>query len=630
MIEEASDGFLILNPDRQIVFFNEVFLRMMGLRSIEIFEREKEFISALRLGTEAGGHRDVRIPDREGTLHPFTLDTFTIEGETKAYLLLRFNHLHREHQERYQARGNLESLFSHLGDPVFICDLNGAIHSANGALFKLLGVPAESGVLDIRAFYANPEELEDKVLRLVQDGSFYNLETHLYTTNRELRRVLDTSWVIRNERGIVTGYSTHFRDVTYLKNLEERLQISERNYLMLMESILSPLTIVDPLGRILNWNYSAEQFYGYPWEDVVGRDFDDIARPSMERPPLREILQRVDENNGRYVETDIPRRCRDGTIKFTYSSYSALTDSEKRVVAYSIIEKDLTERIRLERKLKDSFKRLKQTQSAAILGFARLTEYRDKSTGKHLERIREYTRIMATALRKLPKYRDYITEEYIDDLCLSSVLHDVGKVGIEDSILFKPGRLEPEEYERIKDHTRFGGDALSEVDRSLVRQSFLTMGKEIAYYHHERWDGTGYPKGLQGDAIPLSARIVALADVYDALTSHRIYKEALPHEEAVEIIQSERGTHFDPDIVDAFLTNHEIFRRINIFIALQEHPSSIDDLLAGKKREKQVEPATGAEAAGPATVGSPTVAADAPSIARDENAGSPAQEARPG
>ncbi len=579
MIEETSDGFLVLNPGRQILFFNEVFLRIMGLRSIEVFEREQEFLDRLRLEQGQTGLRTVQLPDRGGAMHPFRIEAFGVEAERGLYTLVRFNPVYPDNQERYLARGNLESLFNHLGDPVFVCDLKGNVLSANGALFKLLGIPPEAGTLDIRPFYAVPEELEDKVLRLLNAGAFRDLETHLYTRERELRLVLDSSWIIRNEQGIVTGYSTHLRDVTYLRNLEARLQISERNYLMLMESILSPLTIVDPLGNILNWNYSAEQFYGYPWAEAVGRPFDEITRPNPERISLPEILRRVDGNRGRYVETDVPRRCRDGTIKFTYSSYSALTDSAGETIAYSIIEKDLTERIKLERKLRDSFRRLKQTQSAAILGFARLTEYRDKSTGKHLERIREYTRILASALRRLPQYQDYITDDYIEDLCLSSVLHDVGKVGIEDSILFKPGKLDEKEFDRIKDHTRFGGDALSEVDRTLARQSFLTLGKEIAYYHHERWDGSGYPCGLRGDKIPLSARIVALADVYDALTSHRIYKEAFSHEQATEIIRSERGTHFDPDIVDVFLASHELFRRINTFISLQEHPASIDDLL---------------------------------------------------
>ena len=276
----------------------------------------------------------------------------------------------------------------------------------------------------------------------------------------------------------------------------------------------------------------------------------------------------------------MPRRCADGTIKFTYASYSALTSTTGEIIAYSIMERDLTDRVRLEKKLQASFHQIKDTQSAAILGFAKLTEYRDMDTGKHLERIREYTRVLAIALARLPKYAGYITPDYIEDLCLSSVLHDVGKIGVEDALLLKPGKLTPEEFEKIKRHATLGGEALRAVDLEVKLESFLTIGKEVAFSHHERWDGGGYPAGRKGEQIPLSARLVAVADVYDALTSKRSYKNALPHDEAVKIIVGERGTHFDPDVIDVFVANTETFQRIQMLESFKEHPESIDDILA--------------------------------------------------
>ena len=189
------------------------------------------------------------------------------------------------------------------------------------------------------------------------------------------------------------------------------------------------------------------------------------------------------------------------------------------------------------------------------------------------------TRVLALGLAKLPAYSGYITADYVDDLCLSSVLHDVGKVGIEDAVLRKPGKLSPEEFEKIKEHARLGGEALSAVDRELKQQSFLTIGKEVAFSHHERWDGSGYPAGRKHDQIPLSARIVALADVYDALTSKRSYKDALSHEEAVRIIMSERGTHFDPDVVDVFAQNLDAFRRIRMLESFKTDFRSVHDIL---------------------------------------------------
>jgi PAS domain S-box-containing protein len=320
--------------------------------------------------------------------------------------------------------------------------------------------------------------------------------------------------------------------------------------------------------------------YGWMRHDLVSREFDEVFQVHRKSAPIREVIDLVKRNNGRYVETDVPRRCSDGTIKFTYASTTALVSTTGETIGYSIMERDLTERVRLEKKLQDSFRQIKDTQNAAILGFARLTEYRDVDTGKHLERIREYTRVLALGLSRLPKYAGYITAEYVEDLCLSSVLHDVGKVGIEDALLQKPGRLSEAEFEKMKLHATLGGEALKAVDQEIRRESFLTIGKEVAFYHHERWDGKGYPSGRAGDRIPLSARIVALADVYDALTSQRTYKAALAHEDAVSQILSERGTHFDPDVVDVFEQTLQVFKRIHMLESFHEHPASIDDILA--------------------------------------------------
>lgn len=196
-----------------------------------------------------------------------------------------------------------------------------------------------------------------------------------------------------------------------------------------------------------------------------------------------------------------------------------------------------------------------ETRDASIIGLAKLAEYRDIDTGNHLKRIQQYAVMLATDLAKLPEYCDYVTEQYIKDLRISSILHDIGKVGIQDAILLKPGRLTVEEFEIIKQHPIIGGDVIREIEDNIEGPSFYSLGKEIALYHHERWDGTGYPLGLKGESIPLSARIVALVDVYDALTSKRPYKDAIAHDKAVEIILEGRNTQFDPQLVD-------IFRRI--------------------------------------------------------------------
>lgn len=202
-------------------------------------------------------------------------------------------------------------------------------------------------------------------------------------------------------------------------------------------------------------------------------------------------------------------------------------------------------------------KRSNETNRASILGLAKLAEYRDSDTGEHLDRIQHYTILLTIGLSKNENYKDYITPDYIEDIRLSSILHDIGKVGIHDAILLKPGKLDDSEFEDIKHHSEFGGNVIVELEKNIEGCSFFELGREIAFFHHEKWDGSGYPEGRRGTEIPLSARIVALADVYDALTSKRCYKKAFSHEETSEIIFQGRGTHFDPTIVDVFLNLQE-------------------------------------------------------------------------
>ncbi len=204
-------------------------------------------------------------------------------------------------------------------------------------------------------------------------------------------------------------------------------------------------------------------------------------------------------------------------------------------------------------RLQESIRNESKAQRTAILTLAKLTEFRDNETGRHLERIREYTRLIADRYRIVNLEAAYLTADYIDALCLSAILHDIGKVGIPDAILLKPGPLSPEEFAVIQRHSSIGGRVLEEAEAMDPERSFLTIGKLVAYHHHEKWDGSGYPLGLAGEAIPLSARIVAVADVYDALRSHRPYKAAFSHAEALAIIADGRGRHFDPALVDAFM-----------------------------------------------------------------------------
>ncbi len=202
-------------------------------------------------------------------------------------------------------------------------------------------------------------------------------------------------------------------------------------------------------------------------------------------------------------------------------------------------------------------------QDVTILAMASLAETRDLETGNHIRRTQNYVKALAQKLKTNPNFSDFLSDTMIETLYKSAPLHDIGKVGIPDHILLKPGKLTAEEFEIMKTHTTLGRDAIRHAEKELGTQvEFLRIAKEIAYYHQEKYDGSGYPTGISGNDIPLSARLMALADVYDALISRRVYKEPMPHEKAIEIITQGRGKHFDPDIVDAFLTIQDELKAI--------------------------------------------------------------------
>ena len=217
----------------------------------------------------------------------------------------------------------------------------------------------------------------------------------------------------------------------------------------------------------------------------------------------------------------------------------------------------------LESEVERRVREVAALQDVTIHAMASLAETRDSETGNHIRRTSHYLKALAEQVRHLPRFRDFLTDKTIELLFKTAPLHDIGKVGIPDHILLKPGRFEPHEMAIMQTHTTLGRDAILAAERELgIEVDFLKYAKEIAYSHHEKWDGTGYPLGLAGEQIPISARLMALADVYDALISCRIYKDGMRHEEAVKIIAQGRGTHFDADIVDAFLQIQDQFRAI--------------------------------------------------------------------
>lgn len=307
------------------------------------------------------------------------------------------------------------------------------------------------------------------------------------------------------------------------------------------------IVVLDSDENIADINSAGQQLTGFTREAILGRPahslWDDLGLQK-----LREDLTRNRIFYGELQEITLGSDPRP-----MHYTFAPVTDELGERLGYVGLGRPMLDTDRYEMELVQRMEQIRQTQGVAMVGLAKLAEYRDPETGLHLERMRLVCRMIAEELSLLPEYSSYITDEYIEGIYHSSPLHDIGKVGIPDAILLKPGRLTPQEFEIMKQHSKIGGDALAAADQQLKGESFLTMGKEIAYHHHEKWNGSGYPDGLRGNEIPLSARIVAIVDVYDALTSKRVYKEAIPHDKARAIIIEGSARHFAEDVVRAFL-----------------------------------------------------------------------------
>ena len=207
---------------------------------------------------------------------------------------------------------------------------------------------------------------------------------------------------------------------------------------------------------------------------------------------------------------------------------------------------------------------LQHAQQVALLAMATLAELRESDTESHLLRVQNYVRVLAERLQSYPQLAAAVTHRFTEVMCACVPLYDIGTVGVPDRILLKPGRLSPDEIAIMRTHTTLGYDAIVRAEKTLGHTNdVLTMAKEMTLSHQEKWNGKGYPKGLKAESIPLSARILAVADVYDALISNKVYKDGMSHDAAVKVIFSERGEHFDPDVVDAFMEVSAEFEAIS-------------------------------------------------------------------
>ncbi len=333
-------------------------------------------------------------------------------------------------------------------------------------------------------------------------------------------------------------------------------QQAENRFRRLLDHIIDDVLLVDDNGLLLYANPSFYEHVGLAGGEEV--NLVDLVAVNDQSQLQKDLLQPVAAG---ITITGYQTRLLGADDKNLEVEISGNRMERKgRPVGLQLIIRDISVRKKMEEEVRRGLLVRKQTENAAIMALARLSEYRDVTPKNHLKRIREYSRLLAQFLARKPEYQQRLGGSSVSDLAMASVLHDIGKVGIADDILFQSGPLSAKNMSLTRQHTIFGGDVIKAMEKSSEEDSgFLEYAKNIAYFHHEKWDGSGYPFRLAGREIPLEARIVALADAYESITSSRQQGKQLSHQQAIHVLVKEAGQHFDPEIVDAFVACEQDF-----------------------------------------------------------------------
>jgi len=413
----------------------------------------------------------------------------------------------------------------------------------------------------------------------IEPGQRLELFSHLFFMICFIFIAATQSWTDINARKREHLLRTSEQEATRaLKNqaniLEQEVQrrteaqkAIEKHYQALFEAIADDVVLLNPAGSILQANSSFLQHFshGQLQPDTV---FSDLV-PPKER-------QAFDAAFSSLLTTGTPL----ANFRLTFNAVQetslnteingVLLQRKGKVLGVQLVIRDISVRNRLEQQLITSLRRVRQTENATILALAKLSEYRDITPGRHLERIREYCIILATALRQHQQYAATITPTYLQNLHQGCILHDIGKVAVSNVILEKTEPLTVLEEEALRNHTLSGGDIIKAMEQEAQGSSFLSLAKNIAYFHHERWDGSGFPHGLQGNEIPLEARIMALADAYEETTIGLVHEQRATHQQAVDMIVKNAGRRFDPILVETFVTVDAEFDRARCALAESE------------------------------------------------------------
>ncbi|MBU8913858.1 MAG: HD domain-containing protein [Spirochaetales bacterium] len=370
---------------------------------------------------------------------------------------------------------------------------------------------------------------------------------------------------LRHNRSVLGLLSSKTRDLVEIASLrtgagahsaEDRSDdLTPRVIGKLMDLLNLPMYVMSPDGTFISVNQRFLDGFHYANLD----DLNSRAGIFIRENDWNFQLQRLTSNDGFtpltvkvHTGDDRVRTVQDYSMLMGKSVFGVLLDVSDYVSVNEKLKETLETQQGLNERLSTTTALLQKTQATAMKSLAKLAEYRDKETGGHLQRICEYMRLVTREIHDDQPYSFHVSKHYPEDIYISGMLHDIGKVGVPDQILLKPGPLDESEWTVMKKHTNWGYTILNQADHELGEQSFLTLASRIALHHHEWWNGKGYPHGLAGDEIPLSARIGAVADVYDALTSRRPYKDAWTHDHAVGEIKRLTGKQFDPVISDIF------------------------------------------------------------------------------
>ncbi len=549
----SSDGLAVIDRNLKIVKVNDRLSQMWGIPPEELVGQSCQALLAApnchATGCSMLGDRDtpnpsnreweVEHPDASGQPRYYSVTASAMwdpQGRTVG-IIENFRDVteRKRLNEELRMLGILTQANPNL---VLRCSRDGAIQYANPCARDWLHRHHFTKIEELRRLL--PENLAVLMKLAASEGQTLTVETSLGHEFFDCK----LAYFSTLETGIVT-----LTDVSTLKRVSQEREL----YFQAFQESVHGVAITDAAGNITHINKAFERLYGYTQAEAVGQNprilnpgravYRDLGIDERAYDRLFSTLweELKDPHLGMW-EGDLANRCKDGTIRWVHLFISAIHDADRRVIGYVGMPMDITLRREKERSI-----RLEVYQA-----LTELAETRDQETGEHLKRISSYSRLLAERL-DLPRH-------FIEDLEVFAPLHDIGKVGIPDQILLAPRRLTAEEFEIMKGHASLGCQILR-------GRPTLEMAAEIANGHHERYDGGGYPQGLAGEAIPLAARIVALADVYDALRSRRPYKEPWTHEAAAQVIRDGRATHFDPRLVDIFFARETEFAEIAVRLA---------------------------------------------------------------